>query len=59
MSSTQKRVAVVGGSLAGLSAAVLLEREGMDVSVFEKRADYQQVTGGGIVVQKVMLEVCC
>lgn len=26
----------------------------MDVSVFEKRADYQQVTGGGIVVQKVM-----
>jgi 2-polyprenyl-6-methoxyphenol hydroxylase-like FAD-dependent oxidoreductase len=57
MSSTQKRVAVVGGSLAGLSAAVLLEREGMDVSVFEKRADYQQVTGGGIVVQKVMLDL--
>lgn len=29
----------------------------MDVSVFEKRADYEQVTGGGIVVQKVMCDM--
>jgi 2-polyprenyl-6-methoxyphenol hydroxylase-like FAD-dependent oxidoreductase len=37
-----------------LSAAVSLERCGIEVSIFEKRADIEEQAGGGIIVQKVM-----
>jgi 2-polyprenyl-6-methoxyphenol hydroxylase-like FAD-dependent oxidoreductase len=57
MSSTPSRVAIVGGSLAGLSAAVFLERHGLEVSIFEKRADIEEQAGGGIIVQKVMSDL--
>lgn len=41
---TDKRVAVIGGGPAGLSAAAFLSREGIPVTVFEKRK-----TLGGVV----------
>ena len=43
-----KRVAVIGGGPAGISAAYLLAREGVQVTVFEK-----QRTCGGIVRQVI------
>ncbi|HMM75653.1 MAG TPA: FAD-dependent monooxygenase [Gammaproteobacteria bacterium] len=42
------RVAVVGGSMAGLFAAVLLERAGLDVTLFERSVGELASRGAGI-----------
>ena len=46
-----RRALVVGGSFAGLTAALLLREQGFEVSVFERTADYLNGRGGGIVLQ--------
>ncbi len=45
------RIAVVGGSLAGLTAALLLRDAGHDVTVYERRSVPLTGFGTGIVVQ--------
>ena len=44
------RVGVVGGSIGGLTAAVLLHEMGCDVEVFERSSSALQGRGAGIVV---------
>jgi len=46
-----QRVAVIGGSLGGLSAALTLRRLGLEVDVFEKSIRHNRHRGAGIVVQ--------
>jgi 2,6-dihydroxypyridine 3-monooxygenase len=45
------RAIVVGGSIGGLTAALLLRRLGFDVSVFERTPNNLDGRGGGIVLQ--------
>jgi 2-polyprenyl-6-methoxyphenol hydroxylase-like FAD-dependent oxidoreductase len=47
--SSPPRAAVIGGSIAGLFAAVLLRRRGWDVSVHERNASELAGRGAGIV----------
>ena len=49
--SAGPRVAVIGGSLAGLSAAVVLARIGYEVAVYEQSAGPLSSRGAGIVLQ--------
>ncbi|MGE5273791.1 MAG: FAD binding domain-containing protein [Verrucomicrobiota bacterium] len=46
----EKHVAVVGGSIGGLTAALLLRDAGWEVDVFERSAGLLQGRGGGIVL---------
>jgi 2,6-dihydroxypyridine 3-monooxygenase len=46
----EKRAAVVGGSIGGLTAALLLRDSGWDVDVFERSAVVLVGRGGGIVL---------
>lgn len=52
----QPRVAVIGGSLAGLTAALGLLGAGCDVEVFERSAHELRGRGAGIVVQPELLD---
>ncbi|MBL7258533.1 FAD binding domain-containing protein [Paractinoplanes lichenicola] len=45
------RAIVVGGSFAGLTAALLLREQGFEVDIFERTGDYLDGRGGGIVLQ--------
>jgi len=46
-----RRAVVVGGSIGGLTAALLLRRLGFDVAVFERTPTSLDGRGGGIVLQ--------
>jgi 2,6-dihydroxypyridine 3-monooxygenase len=48
--STRKRAVVVGGSIGGLTAALLLRDDGWDVDVFERSGVVLEGRGGGIVL---------
>ena len=50
MEPSQRAVAVVGGSIGGLTAALLLRDAGWEVDVFERSAGLLQGRGGGIVL---------
>jgi 2,6-dihydroxypyridine 3-monooxygenase len=50
MPSTPLRIAVVGGSLGGLTAALLLRDAGHDVHVYERSSAELKSRGAGIVV---------
>ena len=47
----QQRAIVVGGSMGGLTAALLLSDLGFDVDVFERSPEPLEGRGAGIVVQ--------
>lgn len=49
METGTRRAAVVGGSIGGLTAALLLRDAGWDVDVFERSAVLLEGRGGGIV----------
>jgi 2,6-dihydroxypyridine 3-monooxygenase len=51
MSSTNPRAAVIGGSLGGLTAALLLRDAGYEVDVYERTPSELDARGGGIVLQ--------
>jgi len=56
--STGKKVAVVGAGPAGLSAAHVLSREGVDVTIYEKEARGGGLMTYGIAAYKVTPEFC-
>jgi 2-polyprenyl-6-methoxyphenol hydroxylase-like FAD-dependent oxidoreductase len=51
------RALVIGGSLAGLTAANLLLRQGWDAEVFEQSADKLEGRGAGIITHPELFEV--
>ncbi|ELT44868.1 hypothetical protein G205_09298 [Arthrobacter nitrophenolicus] len=51
MSPTTDRIAVVGGSIAGLAAALMLRDAGVEVDVYERSPQPLSGFGTGIVVQ--------
>ena len=46
------KIAIIGGSLGGLFAAVLLDRAGFDVRVFERSLTGLDGRGAGLVAQR-------
>ena len=54
MSVQGQRVAVVGGSIGGLTAALLLRDLGFEVNVYERTPEELDGRGGGIVLQPEM-----
>jgi 2-polyprenyl-6-methoxyphenol hydroxylase-like FAD-dependent oxidoreductase len=50
------KIIVVGASMAGLSAAIALSRQGHDVRVYERSTRDRERTGGGLVAQDRMVE---
>src|SRR5277367_4057762 len=57
MESTMKRATVVGGSLTGLAAGILLRKIGWEVDVFERSPQSLSDRGAGIVMQQETLEL--
>lgn len=51
-----RRVAIVGGGIAGLATAIQLQRLGLDVTVYERAATFAPV-GAGILLPPNALEV--
>ena len=51
MSKSGKRAAIVGGSIGGLTTALLLRDLGFEVDVYEKTPEELDGRGGGIVLQ--------
>jgi 2-polyprenyl-6-methoxyphenol hydroxylase-like FAD-dependent oxidoreductase len=51
------RIAVAGGSLGGLLAAILLQQDGHDVRVFERSAGGLEGRGAGLVPQREVFDV--
>ncbi|WP_143172049.1 FAD binding domain-containing protein [Pseudonocardia thermophila] len=49
------RAVVVGGSIGGLTAALLLRKLGFDVEVFERNPEQLENRGGGIVLQPITM----
>src|SRR5271154_3172261 len=57
MESTMKRATVVGGSLTGLAAGILLRKIGWEVDIFERSGQSLSDRGAGIVMQQETLEL--
>ena len=56
MRKAKRRALVVGGSMSGLLAALLLRRAGWDVEVFERVERELAGRGAGIVAQPDLIE---
>jgi 2,6-dihydroxypyridine 3-monooxygenase len=52
-----ERIAVIGGSHAGLLAAIALQTAGFDVHVFERASEGLRGTGAGIRVQPMLADM--
>ncbi|MUM35507.1 FAD-dependent monooxygenase, partial [Mycolicibacterium sp. CBMA 361] len=50
------RAIVVGGSIGGLTTALLLRKLGFDIDVFERTPTNLEHRGGGIVLQPIMMK---
>src|SRR5258707_7283911 len=57
MESTMKRATVVGGSLTGLAAVILLRMIGWEVNISERSPQSLSDRGAGIVLQQETLEL--
>jgi 2-polyprenyl-6-methoxyphenol hydroxylase-like FAD-dependent oxidoreductase len=53
---TKKRAIVIGGSLGGLFASILLQKADWDVDVYEKSTHELESRGAGIVLQPEVVE---
>lgn len=54
---TTKRIIIVGGSIGGLFAAVLLRRAGFDVTVYERSVHGLEGRGAGLVAQREVFAI--
>src|SRR2546422_3912512 len=45
-SSVSKKVIIIGGGIGGVTAAIVLKRAGMDVTVFERAEELREVGSG-------------
>ncbi len=54
--TTNRRVLVIGGSMSGLLAGLLLRRHGWDVDIFERVESELSGRGAGIVAQPELIE---
>lgn len=54
---TSKRIVIIGGSIGGLFAAVLLRGEGHDVSVYERSRHGLEGRGAGLVAQREVFAI--
>ena len=54
--ASKRRALIVGGSMSGLLAALLLRRAGWDVDVFERVESELAGRGAGIVAQPDLIE---
>ena len=52
---SQRRALVIGGSMSGLLAAVMLQRRGWEVDVFERVSGELAGRGAGIVAQPELI----
>jgi 2-polyprenyl-6-methoxyphenol hydroxylase-like FAD-dependent oxidoreductase len=57
MENAKKRATVVGGSLTGLAAGILLRKIGWEVDIFERSPENLSDRGAGIVMQPETLEL--
>jgi 2-polyprenyl-6-methoxyphenol hydroxylase-like FAD-dependent oxidoreductase len=55
--STKYKIVIIGGSMAGLFAGVLLRRLGHDVRVYERSSQGMEGRGAGLVAQNEVLEI--
>ena len=56
MKSTGKHAIVIGGSLAGLFAGILLHTIGWEVDIYERSPHKMDSRGGGVVLQSSVVE---
>ena len=56
MGKTQKQAIVIGGSLGGLFAGILLRSIGWTVDIYERSPHMLNSRGGGLVIQPEVLE---
>ncbi len=52
------KIGVIGGSVAGLTAAIQLQRLGMEVTVFERSENNLSSRGAGIVLPEELVQAC-
>lgn len=57
LGATGKKALVIGGSMAGLFAALLLRRQGWDVDVYERIGTQLASRGAGIVTHRELFDV--
>ena len=57
MSAHPYRIAIVGGSHAGLLTALALRRAGADVEVYERAPGPLEARGAGLRIQPLMAEI--
>ena len=55
--ATRMKIVIVGGSHAGLLTAIVLDRSGCDVAVFERSPDKLEARGAGLRIQPLMAEM--
>lgn len=52
------KIAISGGSVAGCSAAILLQQLGAEVTVFERSSHPREGRGAGIVLPEAFIKSC-
>lgn len=51
-------IGIIGGSIAGLATAILLRKQGLDVTVLERSHQSLETRGAGIVLPEPLIQQC-
>ncbi len=54
----KQRIGIMGGSIAGLATAILLRKQGLDVTVLERATQSLETRGAGIVLPEPLIQQC-